>query len=259
MPVISINGETLHYERAGAGPTLALFHSLGTNSYLWVQQITHWRDRFTCIAFDARGHGRSTNNGGVTMQNAAEDVHAALLDLDLLPANIIGISMGALQCALFHALDPGAVTSIVYADSFACMGEAGAARIGAIEEKIASMTMAEFGADYTANTLLPATAKAQHQALTDAIAGMTAEDYMQTVRSIFTEDVREPLKGIDKPTRIIVGEHDPRTPLAASESVRDLVAGSDLQVIPDAAHLSNIDNPEGFRAVVEPFLSHFTD
>jgi pimeloyl-ACP methyl ester carboxylesterase len=102
-------------------------------------------------------------------------------------------------------------------------------------------------------------ATAQHQALTDAIAGMTAEDYMQTVRSIFTEDVREPLKGIDKPTRIVVGEHDPRTPLAESESVRDLVAGSDLQVIPDAAHLSNIDNPEGFRVVAEPFLTHFAD
>ena len=66
MPEISVNGETIHYERAGQGPTLAMLHSLGTNSYLWKEQIERWQDKFTCVAFDARGHGRSTNNGGAT-------------------------------------------------------------------------------------------------------------------------------------------------------------------------------------------------
>ena len=60
MPEISVNGETIHYERAGQGPTLAMLHSLGTNSYLWKEQIERWQDKFTCVAFDARGHGRST-------------------------------------------------------------------------------------------------------------------------------------------------------------------------------------------------------
>lgn len=257
MPEITVNGETLHYERQGNGPTLVMFHSLGTNSYLWAEQIAFWKDRFTCIAFDARGHGRSTNNGGVTMKNVASDVHAALSELGLLPVVLMGISMGGLQCARFHELDPAAVRAIVYADSFATLGEAGEERVAYLEETLRSISMDEYAAGYTADTLLPATPEADKQALTAAIAGVKADDYMQTARSVFTEDVREALKAIDKPMCIVVGEEDQRTPLAASQSVNALVAGSTLAVIPAAAHLANIDNPEGFRAATEPFLSRY--
>jgi pimeloyl-ACP methyl ester carboxylesterase len=37
------------------------------------------------------------------------------------------------------------------------------------------------------------------------------------------------------------------------------VKGSSLELIPDAAHLANIDNPDGFAAAVEPFLMQFAD
>lgn len=255
MPEISVNGETLHYVCEGRGPTLAMFHSLGTNSYLWAEQIARWQDRFTCIAFDARGHGRSTNNGGISMQAIAEDVHAALNRLGLLPAHLIGISMGALQCARFHALAPDDVLSIVYADSFATLGEAGPHRINDMEAKIGAMTMAEYAADYTANTLLPTTAAEHHRSLTQAIAGMTAENYLETVRSIFREDVREHLAAIDKPCLVVTGENDQRTPPSAAETVHALVAGSTLEIVPAAGHLSNIDNPDGFAERVEPFLA----
>jgi 3-oxoadipate enol-lactonase len=257
MPNIEIRGEKLHYERDGTGPTLAMFHSLGTNSYLWQEQFAAWRSQFTCISFDARGHGRSTNNGGVTMQTVAEDVHTALNELGLLPAHLIGISMGGLQCARFHALAVDSVLSIVYADSFASLGDAGPARISAMEKKIGAMSMEEFGADYAADTLLPDTPKERHDALIAAISGMTKDNYMQTVRSIFTVDVREQLKVIEKPMHIVTGELDQRTPLSAAEAVHDLVHGSTMQIIPDAGHLSNIDNPTGFHAAVEPFLERW--
>lgn len=258
MPTIDVNGETIHYERAGKGPTLAFFHSLGTNSYLWERQIARWSDRFTCVAFDARGHGRSTNNGGATMQAIAEDAHAALKALGLLPTHLIGISMGGLQCARFHALAPADIKSIVYADSFAHLGEAGPARVEALSQKVRSMSMQDYAVDYMSTTLLAPTPQADKDALVAAIAGMTADNYVQTVKSVFTEDVREQLKGIRCPTHVVVGAKDERTPPAASETVRALVPGATMKVIPDAAHLSNIDNPAGFNAAVEPFLAQVT-
>ena len=87
-----------------------------------------------------------------------------------------------------------------------------------------------------------------------AITGMTKDDYLDAVRSVFTEDVRTQLQGIDKPMHIVTGDQDQRTPLAAAESVHALVTGSTLEIIPNAAHLSNIDNPVGFLAAVGPFL-----
>ena len=188
------------------------------------------------------------------MQAVAEDAHAVLSDLGLLPTHLIGISMGALQCARFHTLSPKDVLSIVYADSFAYLGEAGPARVRDMEAKIGAITMDDYAAGYTADTLLPATAAEHHQALTNSIAAMTAENYLQTVRSVFTEDVREHLKAIDKPCHIVTGEQDQRTPPSAAKTVHALVQQSTLEIIPEAAHLSNIDNPHGFAASVEPFL-----
>ena len=88
---------------------------------------------------------------------------------------------------------------------------------------------------------------------------MTATDYLETVRSVFLEDVREQLKAIDKPCHIVTGEQDQRTPPAAAESVHALVSGSTLKLIPNAAHLSNIDNPDGFDDAVKPFLDTLID
>jgi 3-oxoadipate enol-lactonase len=255
MATISVNGETLHYRIAGSGPTLLMIHSLGTNASLWDRQFAHWQDRFTCIAFDARGHGKSTNNGGVTMQAIAADLHAALKELGLLPAHLIGLSMGGPIAARFHEIDPDGVLSIVYADSFASMGGAGEARIADMEAKLGSMTMADYARDYDANTLLPDTPADDHEDLIAAIAGVNAEDYLQTVRSIFTEDVRDCLKKIAVPLLALAGDSDQRTPIAKAREVADLVANAEVKEIPRAGHLANIDNPEGFHAAVDPFLA----
>jgi 3-oxoadipate enol-lactonase len=254
MATISVNGETLHYERAGSGPTLLMIHSLGTSAGLWRKQIAHWQDRFTCIAFDARGHGRSTNEGGVTMEAVAGDLHTALKELGLLPAHLVGLSMGGPIAARFHAIDPSGVISIVYADSFAWLGEAGAARIADMEAKLAATPMADYARDYDANTLLPGAPAEAHDYLIDAISGMRAEDYLQTVRSIFTEDVRDCLKRIRVPLLALAGDSDARTPIEKAREVADLVAGAQVEEIPRAGHLANLDNPEGFQAAVDAFL-----
>ena len=73
MPTLTANGETLSYRMEGSGPTLLMIHSLGTNACLWDRQIAHWRDRYTCIAFDARGHGASSNIDNPDGVHAAVD------------------------------------------------------------------------------------------------------------------------------------------------------------------------------------------
>jgi 3-oxoadipate enol-lactonase len=57
------------------------------------------------------------------------------------------------------------------------------------------------------------------------------------------------------PVRVVVGAEDSRTPPALSEEIAGLVPGAELKVIAHAAHLANLDNPDGFRAAIEPFLA----
>lgn len=254
MPTIDVNGETLAYIRAGSGQPLVLVHSLGTAGWLWDEQIREWATRFDVIAFDARGHGKSTNNGGVTLSDIARDLHEALSELNLLPAHLVGISMGGIILAHLADAHPEAVRSLVIADSFASLGAAGATRADSLSAQISASTMKDYGILYADETILPATPRVHHKMLADSIGAMKMDDYLQTVRSIFTSDVRAQLGAIKAPALVVCGDKDNRTPPAKSEEIASIVPGARLALIPDAAHLANLDNPDAFNRIVGAFL-----
>ncbi|MFH1488837.1 MAG: alpha/beta fold hydrolase, partial [Pseudomonadota bacterium] len=62
------------------------------------------------------------------------------------------------------------------------------------------------------------------------------------------------LPEIKSPTLIIVGREDFGTPVAVSEIMHGKIAGSKLVILPDAAHLSNVAQPEAFNKALLDFL-----
>ena len=84
---------------------------------------------------------------------------------------------------------------------------------------------------------------------TEAIAG--------AVRALMTRPDSTPLlETIHVPTLIVVGEEDTLTPPTASEEMHRGIAGSELVRIPQAGHLSNLEQPELFTAALAAFLTH---
>lgn len=254
MPVIDANGERLDYRREGRGEALVLVHSLGTNAQLWDEQIAAWSGRFDVIAVTARGHGGSTNRGGVTMAAIAEDLLAVLRQLGIDRAAFVGLSMGGLICARLHALAPAMVRRLVISGSFVTLGDRGLQRIRDLEARIAALGMAQYGRAYAAETLLPATPRRHHDALAAWIAAMDRDAYLQTLRSIFSEDVSACMGAMRLPVRVQVGAQDQRTPVALAEQIARTIPGATLAVLDGAGHLANLDAPDRFRAAVEDHL-----
>ncbi len=62
------------------------------------------------------------------------------------------------------------------------------------------------------------------------------------------------LSSITKPTLVVVGEHDPGTPVSAARVLHEGIKGSELCVIDDAAHLTNIEKPDEFNSALTDFL-----
>src|SRR3989442_209738 len=60
---------------------------------------------------------------------------------------------------------------------------------------------------------------------------------------------------IKLPTVVIVGEDDPGTPVAASRVIAENIKGAQLEIIPAAAHLSNLEQPEKFNRALSAFLT----
>ncbi len=67
-------------------------------------------------------------------------------------------------------------------------------------------------------------------------------------------DSLKDLPTIDVPTAVIVGEADAITPLANAKTMADAIPHASLTVIPDAAHISNIEAPEAFEKAMRDWL-----
>ena len=57
------------------------------------------------------------------------------------------------------------------------------------------------------------------------------------------------------PALVMVGEHDHGTPPEAARVIQQNLPGSELKIIPSAAHLSNIEQAEEFNKALTAFYS----
>lgn len=254
MPTIDANGELIFYVDEGDGPPILFIHSLGTNSYLYREQIAALKDSYRCIAPDCRGHGASSYNGTFTVEDVAADHKAVLDHLGINKCHVVGLSMGGPIALCLNTKWPDIAQSMVLADAFARIRPGGEDRIYATQEAVAYLSMREFGSQYAGDRLMPSTDIERLDELADEIAKCPPKGYVDTVRSVFTYDASGDLAKVTVPTLILIGDSDDATPMAESEYIREGIAGSEIKVIPDAGHLSTIDSPAEFTAELKAFL-----
>lgn len=97
MAKIQINGAELYFEQSGAGRPLLFVHGMCGNANVWDDQRKRLSNTFLCVAYDRRGHTRSSL-GDVTQRTVemhADDAAALIKALDLPSCIIVGSSGGA--------------------------------------------------------------------------------------------------------------------------------------------------------------------
>ena len=71
MSEIEANGVRLHYEMAGAGPPLVFVHGMCGRGAVWADQVERLSGELTCVTYDRRGHGSSTDTDEPTPASLA--------------------------------------------------------------------------------------------------------------------------------------------------------------------------------------------
>jgi 3-oxoadipate enol-lactonase/4-carboxymuconolactone decarboxylase len=89
----------------------------------------------------------------------------------------------------------------------------------------------------------------------ECFLGVDPRGYAVCCGAIRDMDLRPAIGAIDKPTLIIAGADDPATPVAMMEDIRDRIPGSELAVVPNAAHLVALEQPEAVNAHFGAFLA----
>ena len=255
---VRANGITVNYELAGSGPCVMLSHSLACNFHMWDEQMEALASRYTVLRYDTRGHGGTDAPAGpYTLELLADDVHALLAALGIKRAHWVGLSMGGMigqTCALKY---PGIFQSLVLADTTSYYPPD---TQPAWQERIKVVTAGGMSVivDGMLARWLTEPFRQAHPEVAQRIGGYIGATpltgFLGCCHAIPKINLTQRLKEIACPTLIIVGEQDPGTPVAMAREIHAAMPGSELLIIPSAAHLSNVEQAAAFNDALLAFL-----
>ena len=101
---------------------------------------------------------------------------------------------------------------------------------------------------------MPKTPRSTYDELAEAIAEVSPEAYIDTLKAIFETEFTDLLKEIDAPALVICGEEDTVTPEHHSQMIAKGLKDAKVRMISDAGHLVNLDKPEIFNRMIGDFF-----
>jgi pimeloyl-ACP methyl ester carboxylesterase len=250
-------GLELAYRRAGQGPPLVLLHGAASDGREWLPQLDGLSDRLTVVAWDEPGAGRSSDPAEDFGLADFADALARFIDaLGFASAYVGGLSWGGVVAQELYRRHPDRVASLILADTYAgwkgSLSEAECAHRLAAAVEQASAPPDRFAPSLPG--LFAPGAPASLVERRDAIMADTRPSGLRrTATAIAACDHRDLLPRIAVPTLLIWGEHDARSPLSVAEQFRTAIPGARLVVIPDAGHMSNLEQPARFNAAIREF------
>jgi 3-oxoadipate enol-lactonase len=259
---IQVNGIHINYRIDGpeGAPWVTMSNSLATTHRMWDPQVAAFTKQYRVLRYDKRGHGETdVTPGPYSFELLADDALALLDALGIARTHFVGLSMGGMTGMTMALRRPAVLRSLVLCDTTSKdpLGDPAlwqqridTVTAGGSMEPLVETTVARF--------LTPATVK-NRPAVADFVRGMVrgtpVAGYVACCQAISKLDLTERLPAITLPTLIVVGADDPATTVEMARTIHRGIAGSELVVLPDAAHLSNLEQTEAFDQAVLGFLA----
>jgi 3-oxoadipate enol-lactonase len=241
-----------------ASEVVTLVHAIGLDHTMWRDLAQKLRRRYTVVAIDVRGHGRSdVRDGRYTLAELADDVTAVLDGHGIAKTHFVGLSLGGMIGQSFALRHAARLQKLVLACTSGYYGAEGAAmwnaRVNTVTESgtiaLADASMQRFFSEAfrAAQPEIVAHYKAR-------LIATAAKGYAGCSHAIAEMNFNDALPKISAPTLVIAGELDVGTPPAMSEALTRGIPNARMAVIPGAAHLAAVENPEPFGELVAAFL-----
>lgn len=256
---VKINGIDTRYvlSNEGGGPWLTFIHQLGGDLSVWDQLAGYFRDDFTVLRYDIRGHGATVvPDAPFSVEDLSRDLAALLDALDVPNTHLVGMSMGGMVAQQFALDHPSRINTLTLADTTAGTAPDGRAAwdqraATARREGLSALIPATLG-----RWLTPDFQTAHPEAvepIREVLESTSPEGYALACEALRDFNVHERLDEIRLPTLTVAGRHDTGTPPAATESIAKSIQGAQYELL-DAAHLAPVEQSHRFAALLETFL-----
>jgi non-heme chloroperoxidase len=221
--VETTDGTQLFYRSWGKGRPIVFVAAWALHSQAWQYQMVPLADKgFRCVAFDRRGHGRSSDPGtGYDLDTLADDLGSVIAQLDLTDVILVAHSLGAAESVRYltrHGTSRIA-RLVLIAPTTPCLTRAPDNPDGLDPSVFAGMRAA-FAADFpgiVANNIQPFVNPETSSALTQWIMRMMSECSLQALidcnRNFAAADFRGEMPALRLPTLIVKGDADASAPL----------------------------------------------
>ena len=259
---VLVDGTQLAAEHAGTGPAVLLLHAGIATRRMWDPQWSWLTESFQAIRFDQRGFGDSPQVPGSF--SSVGDAAAVLDALDVEQAVVVGCSYGgatALHLALTH---PTRVTALILVGS----GVHGYEDPEPLPELFDEMENAWNAGNYERVLDLEEQAwviglQRSRDQLSPELLKLCREmnrtklpwESVQATYEDGAADDAAHLADVSVPTLVVVGDEDVPDIQRQARFIAGRIPGARLEVIPDAAHLPNLEKPQAFDAIVRPWLA----
>jgi 3-oxoadipate enol-lactonase len=245
----------------GSGLPVIFLHGFPFNRSMWREQIEFLSARnFRVVAPDLCGLGENKSGAEVTtMEDMARDVAALMDRLKIARATICGLSMGCYVAFEFVHLFPARVLALVLCGARA-QGPDDAEKKSREEQAQRALAEGMQFAVASISTMLLAqktvtekpevAARVSEMVLHTEPRGAAAAQRGMAARRDYSDE----LASITVPTLIIAGREDGVRKPEDAEFIHRGIRGSQLEVIDDAGHLMNMEQPEQFNQLMLDFL-----
>lgn len=267
MPLIRTkDGVDLHYEEAGAGRPLVFAHEFAGDASSWEPQMRFFSRRFRCITYNARGYPPSSVPAAYSQDHARDDLIAVLDGLDLAPAHVVGLSMGAFATLHLGLKAPHLARSLTVAGvGYGAQPAAREKFRGEIDATVALLRgegVGAFAARYAAGPSRLVFRDKDPRGYAEFAANLathSAEGSAGTMLGVQRErpslyDLADGFRRFTTPTMLIAGDEDEAS-LDATLWLKRTIPSSGLAVFPRAGHTLNLEDPELFNRTLLDFLT----
>ncbi len=266
MAHFNINGVRLWVEEEGDGPALVFVHEFGGDHRSWRQQVDHFKDRYRCVTYSARGYPPSDvpdDEDAYGQDFATADLLGVIDALDIDRAHIVGLSMGAYTGLRFAMAHPGRIETLVAASggsgSFPPTRELFLNETRELADTILaqdSLDLPGFAASATRTQLKLKNSDAW-QEFADHFAEHSPRGSAFTLRRVQAGrpslyDFAETLKALAVPTLLMIGDEDEPC-IDTNVFLKRTIPTSGLVTFAKSGHLINLEEPAAFNAAIDRF------
>ena len=231
-----------------ARPALVLASSLGTTRELWAPQLPSLAQDFHVVRFDLPGHGRSPiPDTPVTVASIADGVVELLDELELERVSFCGLSLGGMVGMALALQAPERLDRLVLCCTAAFLGpvEGWRERARIVRAQgTSAIAEAVLGRWFAERFREERPEEAAHYR--EMLEGIPAEGYAACCEAVALWDARSDVSAIRTPTLVVSGEEDVATPPEDGAFLAASIRGAELTVLPECAHLANVEQPALF-------------